>query len=55
MQGIFPRRNASSSNVARGGCATYGTPLGMPMLDARFPRISGDMGQAGTWPFPMLR
>jgi Asp/Glu/hydantoin racemase len=24
------------------------------MLEARFPRIPGDMGNAGTWPFPVL-
>ena len=24
------------------------------MLDARFPRIPGDVGHAGTWPFPVL-
>jgi hypothetical protein len=40
--------------VARGGKAIYGAPLGILMLDARFPRIRGDMGNAGTWPFPVL-
>jgi len=40
--------------VARGGRAIYGAPLGILMLDARFPRIPGDMGHAGTWPFPVL-
>jgi len=24
------------------------------MLEARFPRIPGDMGNAGSWPFPVL-
>ena len=24
------------------------------MLEAKFPRIPGDMGNAGTWPFPVL-
>ncbi len=41
-------------NIARGGRAIYGAPLGILMLEARFPRIPGDMGNAGTWPFPVL-
>ena len=41
-------------HIARGGKAVYGAPLGILMLDARFPRIPGDMGHAGTWPFPVL-
>ena len=40
--------------VARGGKAIYGAPLGILMLDARFPRIPGDMGNGTTWPFPVL-
>jgi Asp/Glu/hydantoin racemase len=39
---------------ARGGKAVYGAPLGILMLQARFPRIPGDMGNAATWPFPVL-
>jgi Asp/Glu/hydantoin racemase len=39
---------------ARGGKAIYGARLGILMLEARFPRIPGDMGNAGTWPFPVL-
>lgn len=38
---------------ARGGKAIYGARLGILMLDARFPRIPGDMGNATTWPFPV--
>jgi hypothetical protein len=42
------------SNIARGGKAIYGAPLGILMLDAKFPRIPGDMGNGTTWPFPVL-
>lgn len=41
-------------NVAVGGKAVYGASLGILMLEARFPRIPGDMGNAETWPFPVL-
>lgn len=44
----------SSSLIARGGKAIYGAPLGILMLEARFPRIPGDMGNGTTWPFPVL-
>ena len=44
----------SLSTVARGGKSVYGAPLGILMLEARFPRIPGDMGNAATWPFPVL-
>src|ERR1043165_1563272 len=40
--------------TAHGGKAIYGAALGILMLEARFPRIPGDMGNAGTWPFPVL-
>lgn len=38
----------------QGGKAVYGASVGILMLQARFPRIPGDMGHAGTWPFPVL-
>lgn len=37
-----------------GGKAIYGASVGILMLEARFPRIPGDMGHAGTWDFPVL-
>ncbi|MEM9431854.1 MAG: aspartate/glutamate racemase family protein, partial [Pseudomonadota bacterium] len=37
----------------RGGKAVYGASVGILMLEARFPRIPGDMGNAATWPFPV--
>lgn len=43
-----------TARVARGGKAIYGAPLGILMLEARFPRIPGDMGNGETWPFPVL-
>ncbi len=48
------RQNSSSRGIAQGGQALYGAPLGILMLEARFPRIHGDMGNGGTWPFPVL-
>ena len=44
----------AGSGVAKGGKAIYGAPLGILMLEARFARIPGDMGNATTWPFPVL-
>lgn len=43
-----------TDRIAHGGKAVYGARLGILMLEARFPRIPGDMGHAGTWPFPVL-
>jgi Asp/Glu/hydantoin racemase len=36
-----------------GGKAIYGASVGILMLEARFPRIPGDMGHARTWDFPV--
>ena len=40
--------------IAVGGKSLYGARVGILMLDTRFPRIPGDMGNAATWPFPVL-
>lgn len=40
--------------IVRGGYTTYGHPVGILMLETRFPRIRGDIGNATTWPFPVL-
>lgn len=37
----------------RGGQNQYGFTVGILMLDTRFPRIPGDMGNATTFPFPV--
>jgi Asp/Glu/hydantoin racemase len=48
------RNDSPGHRLAHGGKAVYGARLGILMLEARFPRIPGDMGHAGTWPFPVL-
>ena len=42
------------ARIAYGGKAVYGARVGILMLEARFPRIPGDMGNAEPWPFPVL-
>lgn len=44
----------SSRAIARGGQSVYGAPLGILMLETRFARVPGDIGNALTWPFPVL-
>jgi len=41
------------ARIAMGGKAIQGASVGILMLQARFPRIPGDIGNAGTWPFPV--
>jgi len=40
--------------IVKGGKAIYGASVGILMLEARFPRVPGDMGNALTWDFPVL-
>jgi hypothetical protein len=40
--------------VLSGGKPIYGVPLGIIMLDCRFPRPLGDVGNAATFSFPVL-
>jgi Asp/Glu/hydantoin racemase len=47
-------RVVDPSRIAHGGKGLYGARLGILMLETRFPRIPGDMGNAATWPFPVL-
>ena len=42
-----------TSGRVRGGHNQYGFTVGILMLDTRFPRIHGDMGNATTFPFPV--
>jgi Asp/Glu/hydantoin racemase len=51
---LIANSGTAKPGIAIGGKAIYGAPLGILMLEARFPRIPGDMGNATTWPFPVL-
>src|SRR5256714_8071349 len=42
-----------SSGRVRGGFNQYGFTVGILILDTRFPRIPGDVGNAQTFPFPV--
>jgi aspartate/glutamate racemase len=39
---------------ATGGKNIFGFSIGILMLESKFPRIPGDMGNATTWDFPVL-
>ena len=39
---------------AIGGKNIFGFSIGILMLESKFPRIPGDMGNATTWDFPVL-
>ena len=36
-----------------GGKTIFGATMGILMLETRFPRVHGDIGNALTWPFPV--
>jgi Asp/Glu/hydantoin racemase len=40
--------------VFTGGKTVYGATVGILMLETRFPRVPGDIGNALTWPFPVM-
>lgn len=39
--------------IETGGKTVFGASVGILMLETRFPRVVGDMGNALTWPFPV--
>ncbi|MEM9012539.1 MAG: aspartate/glutamate racemase family protein [Pseudomonadota bacterium] len=39
--------------IVQGGRTVFGAEIGILMLETRFPRIPGDIGNARTWPFPV--
>ena len=43
----------TADQVIHGGRTVYGYAVGILMLDTRFPRPAGDVGNAATWPFPV--
>ena len=43
-----------NESAPRPGKTVYGAALGILMLDTSFPRIHGDIGNAETWPFPVI-
>jgi len=45
---------SKAQGKAKGGKNVYGAAVGILMLESKFPRIPGDVGNAGTWPFPVL-
>ena len=47
-------QSQDSTDRVTGGKTVYGTAVGILMLETRFPRVIGDIGNALTWPFPVL-
>jgi hypothetical protein len=50
----FDAMTTDKSRIAHGGKGLYGARVGILMLETKFPRIPGDMGNGTTWPFPVL-
>lgn len=48
-----PPAPRTSTPLGPTGQTVYGHPVGALMLDTRFPRPPGDIGNAATWPFPV--
>src|SRR5918912_1108374 len=48
-----PTEEISPMPVVHGGRTTYGESIGIRMLDTRFTRIPGDVGNATTFDFPV--
>ncbi|MBW1999365.1 MAG: hypothetical protein JRJ29_15570 [Deltaproteobacteria bacterium] len=48
----FARKNSGNGTLL-GGYPIYGIRLGIIMLDCKFPRPSGDVGNARTFPYPV--
>lgn len=46
--------NILNESAPRGGKTVYGATLGILMLETEFPRVHGDVGNAATFPFPVL-
>src|SRR6266513_1347183 len=46
--------DTDTARIAHGGKGLYGSRIGILMLETKFPRIPGDMGNGLTWPFPVL-
>ncbi len=42
------------SDIAHGGKNYYGAAVGLLMLETRFPRVHGDIGNGATWNFPVI-
>jgi len=42
-----------SPDMQRANRTYYGVPIGILILDSKFQRFNGDIGNAQTWPFPV--